>query len=141
MEQSQQLIDDIGHWLQRLDGEALAAAVPVRRHRSLPQAGAFLKAYEAMSVTSDSAVRCRPGLHVSLEEEPERVTLRFSERCLRLPAGLSPAIRVLLETAERPLTLLALPNDADDAVVLARRLVAEGMLETCRHNTQDLHAR
>lgn len=76
----------------------------------------------------DTCVRLRLGPAPPVAEEPDgRVRLDLGDRVLHLPSAARPALDLLLGGA--PVAVGDLPDlDADSQLVLARRLVREGML-------------
>ncbi|HEU5107815.1 MAG TPA: cupin, partial [Micromonosporaceae bacterium] len=78
-------------------------------------------------LTPDSTVAVRPGLRWALTPAgSDRVRLRVFDRELSFPAPCEPALRAVLSGG--PHRVGDLPGlDADDALVLARRLLREAV--------------
>jgi lysine-specific demethylase/histidyl-hydroxylase NO66 len=120
---------------------AWLAALPVERARELLEARVrkaapaeplrLLAQAEAVAgCAPDFPVRPRRGLRWSIQTAGERVTLQLPDCRLDLPAYTADALRRALTTPGTPAELGAagLGLDADDAVVLVRRLLREGAL-------------
>lgn len=82
----------------------------------------------ADALAPDSVVGCRPYSAWRLAEAADSVTLRFHGNEITLPAFAAAALRYALETPR--FRVADMPGELDDAgkVVLARRLVREGLL-------------
>jgi lysine-specific demethylase/histidyl-hydroxylase NO66 len=76
-----------------------------------------------------TALRRRPGATARLRVKGDRLELLLGDRTLTMPAGLEPAVRRLMD-ADRcaPVDLAGL-LDEPSRLVLARRLVREGLLQ------------
>lgn len=88
-----------------------------------------MKALErAQGLTPESTVGCRPYLACRVVEDGDSVTVRFHGNGITLPGFAAPALRYALETPR--FRIADMPGDLDDAgkVVLARRLIREGLL-------------
>lgn len=77
----------------------------------------------------DSIVGCRPHLAYLIDEDDETIRLRFHRHEIALPAHTATALRYALETPR--FLVRDLPGNLDDVgkLVLARRLVREGLLQ------------
>ena len=117
-----------GAWLADLPAEQLAEVVGRRLARAVPPEPVGLLASGAALATLGpaSALRLRRGLPVELTEG-ERVALRVPGKMVELPASTLPALRVVLAGACTVGELAVGELDGDDALVLARRLVREGI--------------
>lgn len=81
----------------------------------------------ADSLHPQSRVRWRGGLRARIVDEADRVAIVMTDRAIRLPVAATAAVRALAEG--EPLVVDEFPGlDADDAVVVARRLLREGVL-------------
>ena len=92
--------------------------------------GAMVDRMHLDRVTSDSALRRRPGKPCVTRADGERLHLFLGDRRMTVPARIADAV-------ERARTLEVftpddLGLDAQSALVLARRLVREGLLEVVR---------
>ena len=138
-EESRRRIDDLREAIQEADVHgADGPRVPTSRRRVVHTA-AFLDACEAMTITATSTVRRRHALRVRMYEPPgtDTVVLEFNDRCVHFPRWLAPALRLLLTEGQPSLASPMLPLDPADALVLIRRLVAEGLLEHCSANVPE----
>jgi ribosomal protein L16 Arg81 hydroxylase len=83
----------------------------------------------AGGITPETTVGCRPYLSCLIDEDGEAVRVRFHGNEITLPPHAGAAVRHALETPR--FRVCDLPGDLDDAgkVVLARRLVREGLLQ------------
>jgi ribosomal protein L16 Arg81 hydroxylase len=118
-------------WLRELPAER---AVEAARSRLTDVAGAeplgLLAAAQMLhDLDKDTVVRPRQGVTAVLSPAPgadvERVVLRLPDRELSLPAYVGPAVAALLA---EPCRVSELDVPVDDALVLVRRLLREGIL-------------
>jgi hypothetical protein len=119
-----------------LDADSLAPARPRRPIDRTRQEQAFLDAWTAFGVTNDSALRLRPDASVEIEAGASAVSLRFDGRLVEVPAPLCDAVARIL-AAERAFVPAELGLDDDASLALVRQLVAEGLLERCRHEAPE----
>jgi hypothetical protein len=115
-------------WLAALPAQAAREAVRPRvSRRGGPEPLGMLATEDALaSFDKEASVRPRGGLVASLETDPAgRLLVKLADRELSLPAYLEPAVRVLLD---RPCRVTELDLPVDDAVVLVRRLLLEGVV-------------
>ena len=114
--------------LGEADPGATAASEQQRRRPRVRHEGHIASLVRLDSVDSTSCVRLRPGpAPVVAAEADGRVRLDLGDRVLHLPPAAVPALEVLLQRAAVPVG--ALPDlDGASQLVLARRLVREGML-------------
>jgi bifunctional lysine-specific demethylase and histidyl-hydroxylase NO66 len=80
-------------------------------------------------LADDTVVRRRPGAVCRLRVRGDRLTVLLGDRELAMPARLEPAVRALLADGGARVGDLAGLLDAPSRLVLARRLVREGLLE------------
>ena len=114
--------------LAALPGDAARDAVRARVSRGAgPEPLGMLATEDALiAFDKESAVRPREGLVWSLTQDASgRLLLGLPDRELSLPGHLGPAMRMLLARSCR-VTELDLP--VDDALVLVRRLLREGVV-------------
>lgn len=112
---------------------ALAAAVGerlrARRRRDSPPAPVrpLATVEAAATLTGDTVVVARPGLLPTVTVEVETVTIRLPGRAIALPIAARGAVERLLDG--RPVAVGELPRlDPESAVVVARRLLREGVV-------------
>lgn len=117
-------------WLLTADPEEIAARL---RERSWPDArpaplSPLAQLDFAAALTPADEVVARPGLRWELTRADGRITLHLTGgRTLTLPGHCEPATRLALDGAPHPVGKLPLDDDAD-RLVLARRLLTEGLL-------------
>ncbi|MGO4534024.1 cupin domain-containing protein [Leifsonia sp. 2MCAF36] len=80
----------------------------------------------AEELSTGSVVVARPGLGANVTVEVETVTVRLPGKAIALPLAAHGAVGRLLDG--RPVTVGELPLDERSAVVVARRLLREGLL-------------
>jgi bifunctional lysine-specific demethylase and histidyl-hydroxylase NO66 len=122
---------DLGRWLEKVDAGELAART-IRAFLTSRQpllGGAFHDALRVDALTDESRVRRRTGAICHLEPAGDRLLAFLGDRELRMPAGLEPAMRRILDREEFPIHDLANVLDEESRLVLVRRLVREGLLE------------
>jgi bifunctional lysine-specific demethylase and histidyl-hydroxylase NO66 len=76
-----------------------------------------------------TVLRCRPGATARLRVRGDRLELLLGDRTLTMPAGLEPAVRRLVDADRCAPADLAGLLDEPSRLVLARRLVREGLLQ------------
>ncbi|WP_328476884.1 cupin domain-containing protein [Actinoplanes sp. NBC_00393] len=116
-------------WLNTADPAAVAARL---RERSWPSArpapiSPLAQLDFAAALTPADKIIARGGLQWQLADGPDQVTLRLTGRELQLPAYCGPAVRTALDGDAHAVGDLPLDDDAD-RLVLARRLLTEGLL-------------
>ncbi len=118
-------------WLKTLPAgaarEAVRPRIARRTHSGGPEPLGMLATEDALiAFDKESTVRPRRGLDASIADDPTgRLLLTLPDRELSLPGYLKRAVHALLEGPCR-VTELDLP--VDDALVLVRRLIREGMV-------------
>jgi uncharacterized cupin superfamily protein len=129
-------IADLREWLGTVDGQAVAAKAVRRFWRNRPPSltGQLLQLQLVDQLTDDSTLRRREGLVPHLTVEGATLVVLTGDRELRMPAVLEPAIRRLTVDAGDGggairLNELSELLDEESRLVLARRLVREGVLE------------
>jgi lysine-specific demethylase/histidyl-hydroxylase NO66 len=81
----------------------------------------------ATALTGQTRLRLRAALRCRVDEADEQVTLVLLDRSLTLPRAAAPAVKTVLAGA--PFTPAELPGvDADEQLVIARRLLREGVV-------------
>ncbi|HEX4017721.1 MAG TPA: cupin domain-containing protein [Frankiaceae bacterium] len=116
-------------WLNALPGERArdAARKRVSRHGGVEPLGMLASEDALLAFDKSALVRPREGLVVTFAADapPDRVVLQLPDRSLSLPAYVEPAVNALLE---KPCQVSDLGLPVDDALVLVRRLLIEGMV-------------
>ncbi|WP_349627268.1 cupin domain-containing protein [Leifsonia sp. C5G2] len=112
--------------------EAVAAAVSerLRRRRRSDSPAAPVRPLATIAAADgmgpDTVVVVRPGLGADVTVEVETVTVRLPTKKVALPIAARAAVETLL--SGRPVAVGALPLDERSAVVVARRLLREGIV-------------
>lgn len=81
------------------------------------------------AVSDESVVRKRAGAMCVLSTEDGELSVLLGDRELRMPEWLEPAMRMIADHDELEVSTLAPHLDEPGRLVLARRLVREGLLE------------
>jgi bifunctional lysine-specific demethylase and histidyl-hydroxylase NO66 len=126
-------------WLAVLPADAVRERVERRLARAVPVEPVRLLAQAAAVRDLEPATRLRPraGLRPVVEDGDGVVTVRLPDRVVTLPAFAAPALRRLLERPCAPTDLVPLGLDEPGALVLARRLLREGVLVPAVAGAQD----
>ena len=91
--------------------------------------GALVDQLELERIDDDTLLERRPGSVLELRTREDRLLVLLGDRRLEMPAWLEPALRrIAAEPRVRPADLRAWIPDAPSRLVLARRLVREGLL-------------
>ncbi|MGY6501093.1 MAG: JmjC domain-containing protein [Acidimicrobiales bacterium] len=125
------VLDQAAKALSSADVDSIAADERARRRRhSRPHTvGTISSLVRAAAIDADSVVELVPGSDPIIDDiDADGVRLRLTDRTLRLP-GVSRESLELLSAGTGPVRVGDLPGiDAESRIVLARRLVGEGML-------------
>ena len=115
-------------WLEGLSPEDVERAVAPRLARSVPVEPVSLLATAAAlrDLTPATALRPRQGLATELRADGDEAVLTVPGRTITLPAFTEAALRRLLAGPSTPGELPGL--DEDSALVLARRMLREGVV-------------
>ena len=115
-------------WLERLPAEEVERVVAPRLARAVPvePVGLLATAAAVRDLSPATALRPREGLAATVRAAGDHVTLTVPGRTITLPAFTEPAVRRLLEGRSTPGELPGL--DEDSALVLARRMLREGVV-------------
>lgn len=135
LDDPQQLAHQLGRHLSdvadRLRGVDPAEAVQQEVRRFLTSRpprleGALVDGLALDAIDDDTTLRRRPGAPCVLVDQGDRLEVLLGDRTLDVPSRLREAIEVVRTTSElRPRDL---PLDEQSRLVLARRLVREGLL-------------
>ncbi|WP_431218279.1 cupin domain-containing protein [Leifsonia xyli] len=108
--------------------DAVADRLRRRRRSDSPPAPVrpLAAAAAAESMTAETVVVARPGSRPDVTVEVETVTVRLPAKTVALPIAARDAVDRLLDG--RPVTVSELPLDERSAVVVARRLLREGLV-------------
>jgi bifunctional lysine-specific demethylase and histidyl-hydroxylase NO66 len=120
-------------WLQGVDAGAVAAAATRRFVDARPPilAGQLAQLGLLDALTDRSVLRRRPGTVCLLEVAGDVLTVALGGKTLRMPAAVEPALSRVSAAGRGPFLLGDLGDllDGPSRLVLARRLVVEGLLE------------
>jgi bifunctional lysine-specific demethylase and histidyl-hydroxylase NO66 len=125
-------LGEVRRRLDKLDPGAVAAAAADRFWSARPplltgQLGQLLALEE---LGDETVVRRRPGAVCRLRRRDDRLEVLLGDRTLRMPARLAPAMGTILERDRLAVGDLAGHLDQPSRLVLVRRLVREGLLES-----------
>jgi bifunctional lysine-specific demethylase and histidyl-hydroxylase NO66 len=119
-------------WLDGLDDAAVEEAVAARRAGAVPlePVGALAQDRAARTLDARTRVRPRTGLRWSLRADGASAVLAVDVRTITFPGWTGAAVRAALSapTSAHELAASGAGIDADDAVVLLRRLLRERVL-------------
>jgi hypothetical protein len=118
--------------LDKLDPGAVAAAAADRFWSSRPPllTGQLQQLLALEEIGQDTVVRRRPGASCRLRRRQDRLEVLLGDRTLRMPARLAPVMREIVARDRLAVADLAGHLDPTSRLVLVRRLVREGLLET-----------
>jgi bifunctional lysine-specific demethylase and histidyl-hydroxylase NO66 len=116
--------------LDKIDAGEIAADRTERFYTRRPSSlsGALIDLTRLPALDLAARVRRRKDAVLSLQPDGDRVALRLGDRAVRMPAWVEPSVRFLADGADH--VVGDIPGlDPDGRLVLARRLVREGLLE------------
>jgi bifunctional lysine-specific demethylase and histidyl-hydroxylase NO66 len=118
--------------LDKLDPGVLAAGAADRFWSSRPPIldGQLQQLLGLEEIGQATVVRRRPGATCRLRRRGDRLVVLLGDRALHMPARLAPAMREVLDRDRLAVADLAGHLDPQSRLVLVRRLVREGLLET-----------
>jgi hypothetical protein len=118
--------------LDKLDPAAIAEAAADRFWSSQPPplAGQLQELLALEEIGDDTVVRRRPGAVCRLRQRDDRLEVLLGDRMLRMPARLTPVMRVIQSSQRLVVGDLASYLDPPSRLALVRRLVREGLLES-----------
>lgn len=108
-----------GHFLDR-----------VVDHAPIELQGQLRQLTRLADLTLQSVAGPRRGTIYTIREADQKVSLRFHGRSIELPAAAGPAVRFALSTPEFLIDDIPDTLDKEGKLVLVRRLILEGLLET-----------
>jgi len=124
----------VADWVAGLDPEQVRARTARRLDRVLPPEPLRLlaQAAAARDLSPSTPLRPRAGLRPSLAEDGDRVVLTVPGRTVTFPAAVRPALERVLAGPSTPADVVATGLDEAGCLVLARRLLREGVLVPAR---------
>ena len=125
-------LGEVRRRLDKLDPGAIAAAAAVRfwSSRQPHLAGQLQQLLALGGIGEETVVRRRPGAVCRLRLREDRLEVRLGDRELHMPARLAPVMRMIVASDQLAVADLAEYLDAPSRLVLVRRLVREGLLES-----------
>jgi bifunctional lysine-specific demethylase and histidyl-hydroxylase NO66 len=125
-------IAELRRFLDKVDVERVAEAAARRFWSARPPllAGQLQQLLELAGLDDRSVVRRREGAVCRLRVVGDRLLVLLGDRELAMPARLEPAMRQLLASERLAVADLAGQLDAPSRLVLVRRLIREGLLES-----------
>jgi bifunctional lysine-specific demethylase and histidyl-hydroxylase NO66 len=118
--------------LDKLDPGAIATAAADRFWSSRPPllTGQLQQLLTLEEIGESTVVRRRPGAVCRLRQREDRLEVLLGDRRLHMPARLTPVMRAILASERLTVGDLAGYLDPPSRLVLVRRLVREGLLES-----------
>jgi bifunctional lysine-specific demethylase and histidyl-hydroxylase NO66 len=120
--------------LDKLDPNAIAVAAADRFWSSRPPllAGQLQQVLALEGIGEDTVVRRRPAVVCRLRQRENRLEVLLGDRVLHMPARLAPVMRMILARDRLAVGDLAGHLDPPSRLVLVRRLIREGLLESVK---------
>jgi bifunctional lysine-specific demethylase and histidyl-hydroxylase NO66 len=118
--------------LDKLDPAAIAVAAADRFWSSRPPilSGQLQQLLALPEISDNTVVRRRPGVVCRLRQRADRLEVLLGDRALHMPARLAQVMRAILAGDRLVVGDLAGHLDPPSRLVLVRRLIREGLLET-----------
>ena len=125
-------VAELRRFLDKVDVERIAEAAARRFWTARPPvlAGQLQELLALDQLTDGSVVRRREGAICRLRRHGDRLTVLLGDRELAMPARCEPALRQLLAADRLAVADLAGHLDQPSRLVLVRRLIKEGLLES-----------
>ena len=127
-----ELVRRLRDWLDTVDTDAVARQVAASywKGRAPILTGQLHQLLALEQLGDDSVLRRRQGSVCRLNAGRDHLGVSLGDRELRMPAALAPVMhRIVAEARPFPVSALADELDESSRLVLARRLVREGLLE------------
>jgi hypothetical protein len=127
-----QRVADLALWLDKFDPDRVAESVVGRFWSLRPPVltGQLGQLLHLDDLDDGSVVRRRPESVCRLRVRGGQLTVQLGDRELRMPARLEPAMRFVAATGRFTVGDLAGHLDPSSRLVLVRRLIREGLLES-----------
>jgi bifunctional lysine-specific demethylase and histidyl-hydroxylase NO66 len=125
-------LGEVRRRLDKLDPSAIAVAAADRFWSSRPPLldGQLQQLLGLEEIGDDTMVRRRPGAVCRLRPRHDRLEVLLGDRTLHMPARLAPVMRLILASDRLTVRDLAGHLDPSSRLILVRRLVREGLLES-----------
>ncbi len=127
-----ELVRKLREWLDAVDVDAVARVLAATYWKGRPPilTGQLLQLLAVDQLGDASVLRRREGTVCWIAADHDHLRVSLGDRELRMPAALAPVMhRIAAEARPFPLSALADELDESSRLVLARRLVREGLLE------------
>ena len=124
-------LDELARWIEKFDPSEAARTMIRKFLTSRPSlmAGSLQGLLDVDDLTDDSVLRRRPQSICHLDVDGGRLFAFLSDRELQMPASLMAPMQLVAEGSDFRVKDLSPWLDADSRLVLARRLIREGVLE------------
>jgi bifunctional lysine-specific demethylase and histidyl-hydroxylase NO66 len=125
-------LGEVRRRLDKLDPGAIALAAADRFWSSRPPilSGQLQQLLTLEEIGEDTVMRRRPGAVCRLRQGENRLEVMLGDRVLHMPARLAPVMQVIAASERLVVGDLAGHLDPPSRLVLVRRLVREGLLES-----------
>jgi bifunctional lysine-specific demethylase and histidyl-hydroxylase NO66 len=125
-------LGEVRQRLDKLDPAAIAVAAADRFWSGRPPilTGQLQQLLGLGEIGEDTVVRRRPGAVCRLRRRGDRLEVLLGDRALYMPARLAPVMEAILASDRLTVADLAGQLDPPSRLVLVRRLVREGLLES-----------
>jgi bifunctional lysine-specific demethylase and histidyl-hydroxylase NO66 len=125
-------LGEVRQRLDKLDPAAIAVAAADRFWSGRPPilTGQLQQLLGLGEIGEDTVVRRRPGAVCRLRRRGDRLEVLLGDRALYMPARLAPVMEAILASDRLTVADLAGHLDPPSRLVLVRRLVREGLLES-----------
>jgi lysine-specific demethylase/histidyl-hydroxylase NO66 len=125
-------LGEVRRRLDQLDPAAIAEAAADRFWSSRPPilSGQLQQLLSLQTIGDATVVRRRPGAVCRLRQRADRLEVLLGDRALHMPARLAPVMEMVLASDRLAAADLAGHLDPPSRLVLVRRLIREGLLET-----------
>jgi bifunctional lysine-specific demethylase and histidyl-hydroxylase NO66 len=125
-------LGEVRRRLDKLDPSAIAVTAADRFWSSRPPLldGQLQQLLGLEEIGDDTVVRRRPGAVCRLRQHHDRLEVLLGDRTLHMPARLAPVMRLILAGDRLTVRDLAGHLDPSSRLILVRRLVREGLLES-----------
>jgi bifunctional lysine-specific demethylase and histidyl-hydroxylase NO66 len=127
-------LGEVRRRLDKLDPGAVATAAADRFWSSRPPhlSGQLQQLLALEEIGENTVVQKRPGAVCRLRQREDRLEVLLGDRMIHMPARLAPAMQAILTSERLAVGDLAGHLDPPSRLVLVRRLVREGLLESVR---------
>jgi bifunctional lysine-specific demethylase and histidyl-hydroxylase NO66 len=127
-------LEEFARWVEKVDARGAARTMVRKFLTSRPSrlTGSLEGLLALDRLTDDSVLRRRPQSILHVEVEGGRLFAYLGDRELSMPAATEGAMRLVVDRKELRVRDFSPWLDAESRLVLARRLIREGVLEPAR---------